>query len=173
VNKQGWLFLIFDRKLIINHQIITAMKKMLLIIAMVLTAGFTMAQTKTQPSNVLKQVNFGPVYAGVDFALQENITAGPMLNYDWSYYDSDYGAFRAAFNISGKADYHLGSLLNLSDEWDLYGGVRFGVGFASHTKFLAGIEIGGRWFWNKKWGLNIESVYGNYWGGNIGVTMRL
>ena len=173
MHKQGGLSFIFDSTFFINHQIITAMKKMILVIAMVFTAGIVMAQTKTQSSNAIKQVNFGPVYAGVDFALQQDITAGPMINYDWSYYDSDYGGFRASFNISGKADYHFGTLLDLSDEWDLYGGVRVGIGFGSHTKFLTGVEIGGRWFWNDKWGLNIESVYGNYWGGNIGVTMRL
>ncbi|MBN2615754.1 MAG: hypothetical protein JXR71_08685 [Bacteroidales bacterium] len=149
------------------------MKKYILLMTMIFTTGFLMAQEKGQYSMGSTHLNFGPVYAGVDFTVQDNITVGPVVTYDWSYYDSNLGEFRAAFNLSGKADYHFGTILGLPEQWDLYGGVRVGVGFGSKTRLLSGVEIGGRWFWNDKWGLNVESVYGNYWGGNVGVTMKL
>lgn len=149
------------------------MKKTFILIAFMISTTFVMAQGQQEFPLGGKQLNFGPFYAGVDFGVQQNITVGPMISYNWAYYDPALGVLNPSFDLSGKADYHFGQLLDLSSEWDLYGGVRVGLGFRSGVRLLSGIEIGGRWFWNKKWGLNIESVYGNYLSGNIGVTMKL
>lgn len=149
------------------------MKKIVALFVFVFSATILMAQGNDQFPIGEKQLNFGPLYAGVDFGVQQNITVGPMISYNWAYYDPVLGIFNTSFNLLGKADYHFGQLLNLPEQWDVYGGLRLGFGFGNGARLLSGVEIGGRWFWSKKWGLNVETVYGNYVGGNIGVTMRL
>ncbi|MBN2638350.1 MAG: hypothetical protein JXR65_04615 [Bacteroidales bacterium] len=149
------------------------MKKVVMLLFFVFSSTWIVAQGNEQFPLGGKQLNFGPLYAGVDFGVQQNITVGPMISYNWAYYDPSVGVLNTSFDLLGKADYHFGQLLNLPSEWDVYGGLRVGLGFRNGGRLLSGIEVGGRWFWNKKWGLNVESVYGNYLSGNIGVTMKL
>lgn len=149
------------------------MKKVIVLLIFGFSTTFLMAQGNEQFPLGSKQLNFGPFYAGLDFGVQQNITVGPMISYNWAYYDPGEGILNTSFDLLGKADYHFGPLLKLPNEWDIYGGMRVGFGFINGgTRLLSGIEIGGRWFWNKKWGLNLESVYGNYLSGNVGVTMK-
>ena len=106
-----------------------------------------------------------PVYAFADFRVHPDWTVGPEVNF--VFYDNFH------FVLSGRADYHFNKLLNISDEWDFYGGATMGVDFSNHTEFSSGLHVGGRWYWDKTWGLNAEVGGGTYFSSTIGVTMRL
>tara|TARA_B110000003_G_scaffold228228_1_gene229691 strand:- start:3289 stop:3507 length:219 start_codon:yes stop_codon:yes gene_type:complete len=67
-----------------------------------------------------------------------------------------------------------------NDSWDVYGGL--GLGYAMYNVDLdtgsdldLGLHIGGRWFWNDKWGLYFEIGGGNTQGSNggLGLTVKL
>ena len=46
---------------------------------------------------------------------------------------------------------------------------------SNDSDFAFGMQIGGRWFWNDKWGVYLEAAFGNLdnAGGGAGVTMKL
>ncbi len=149
------------------------MKNLLLIILFLSFSGLLAAQGNSQLKLGEKQLNFGPLYAGIEFGIKENITIGGVVNYDWGSYDQNTNTYFNSIDFIGKIDYHLGEILQLDPQWDLYGGVRTGFGAGKIVTFLFGFEVGGRWFWNDKWGINVESSYGNGLGGGVGLTMKL
>ena len=106
-----------------------------------------------------------PVYTFADFRIHPDWTVGPQVNFVF------YNNFH--FVLSGRADYHFNKLLNIPDEWDFYGGATMGIDFSSHTEFSSGLHVGGRWYWDKTWGLNVEVGGGTYFSSTIGISMRL
>ncbi len=107
-----------------------------------------------------------PVYAYADFLVHPNWTVGPQVDFVFNNYFH--------FVLSGRADYHFNKLLNISsDMWDVYAGATMGVDFSKHTTFSSGIHAGGRWYWNKTWGLNAEIGGGTYFAAKLGVSFRL
>ncbi len=107
-----------------------------------------------------------PLYAFADFNVHPDWTVGPQINF--VFYDNFH------FVLSGRVDYHFNRLLNIQDNtWDLYGGATMGIDFSNHTEFSSGLHVGGRWYWNKTWGLNAEIGGGTYFNATIGISMRL
>ncbi len=106
-----------------------------------------------------------PVYAFVDFTLSPDWTVGPQINF--VFYDN------FSFVVSGRADYHFNKLLNIPRDWDLYAGATMGVNFSRRISFSSGIHVGGRWYWDKTWGLNVEIGGGTYFSSTVGISMKL
>ncbi len=106
-----------------------------------------------------------PVYAFVDFKIHPDWTAGPQVNFVFYDYFS--------FILSGRVDYHFNKLLKIPDNWDFYAGATMGIDFSHHTAFSSGLHVGGRWYLNKTWGLNMEIGGGTYFSSTIGISMRL
>ena len=107
-----------------------------------------------------------PVYAYADFLVHPGWTVGPQVDFVFNNHFH--------FVLSGRADYHFTKLLNIpSDTWDVYAGATMGVDFSHHTTFSSGIHAGGRWYWNKTWGLNAEIGGGTYFAAKLGVSFRL
>jgi hypothetical protein len=118
------------------------------------------------------ELNFGLIGANYEIPVHEDITiapgAGTNFDLDW-------------LTIGVKANYYFDNLFELTDDaWDVYGGV--GAGYAIYngdsgkdSDFDLGLHVGGRWFWNDKWGLYIEFGGGNTQGatGGLGVTVKL
>lgn len=160
------------------------MKKVIAIIAMVAMCSLGYAQSPIGKGG--KQLNFGvglysrsiPVYIGMDFGVHPDITVGPQIGFDLNL---DYISF------SGRGDYHFNSVLNIPRDWDFYAGLN--IGFAasldrdhdhhphhSHTHVSGidlGLQIGGRYYWNSGWGINLEFGGGyNLSGGRFGLSKR-
>ncbi len=150
------------------------MKKLTLFISMLFLAGVVFAQVGEAPlSKGQKQINFGlgssnyglPVYGGMDFAIHDDITVGPVIK------------LRMANDISiglvGRGDYHFNRVIGIPKNFDFYAGasVGFFVGYGS-TMDLS-IQVGGRWYWNDKWGLNVEIGGGTGYAGAVGLSMKL
>lgn len=150
------------------------MKKVLIIIFI---AGFATSAIAQSPiGKGGKQFNFGlglysdnlPVYIGMDWGVHDDITVGGQIGLDL---ELDYISF------SGRGDYHFNTLLNIPRDWDFYAGAN--IGFAAgiddnyNSGLDLGLQIGGRYYWNSSWAVNLEFGGGNNLsGGRIGLSKR-
>lgn len=159
------------------------MKKLTLIICALGIAGLSFAQdnkeVKLDKGKMQFNVGVGlstwglPVYMGVDYWLNEDITLGleasARYNLRWS-----YGSVGGSVN----ANYHANRILDLPDNMDLYAGLSAGpyISFGSYwtNNFHIGIggQIGGRYKINDKMWIHGEVGGGTFSGAKIGITLR-
>lgn len=162
------------------------MKKITAIIILLFSTSILFAQSPVGENG--KQLNFGtglssfglPLYVGMDFGVHPDITVG----FNFSFRQQSGSGYRN--NVTGlfaNANYHFNSVLELPREWNVYAGLSLGyyiwsldadyIGKSSSGVGLNG-QIGGRYFFNDKWGINLELGGGNTSaGGRIGATLRL
>ncbi len=123
-----------------------------------------------------KQINFGlglysssiPVYFGMDFGVHEDITVGFQTGLDLEF---DYISF------SGRGDYHFNTLLEIPRDWDFYAGLGIGFSVGIDNNYTSGLDlgaqVGGRYYWNSDWAVNLEFGGGiEFSGGRVGVSKR-
>ncbi len=170
------------------------MKKFTLLVIL----AFLMSATYAQRDGVAPlakgelQLNFGtgfsnhglPVYVSLDIALHKDITLTPEIHMVLPFADHAFGG-----GIMVKADYHWNYLIGIPNNWDFYAGARAGIGFRGNKDNgnddnngnddynniypELGIQVGGRWYWSEKWGLNAELAAGTGFGFTFGVSMKL
>lgn len=163
------------------------MKKILTITALLL-CFITQAQGTLEPSKLQLNAGFAtsgwdnPIYFGADYGLQNNFTIGAEVSYQT--YKS-FGIKSTIIGLQANGNYHFNEILELPSEWDLYGGLSLnyyywntdidgGLDFVDDESFGLGAQIGGRYFFNDKFGINLEVGGGNATsGGKIGVTYKL
>jgi outer membrane immunogenic protein len=85
--------------------------------------------------------------------------------------------------FSGNANYHFNTLLEIPQKWDFYAGLNIGFFawlspddyYGSHKSGIGlGAQIGGRYYFSDKMGINLEFGGGNaFSGGKIGVSIKL
>lgn len=137
------------------------------------------------------QGNFGlgmtnrglPVYGGLDYGVHKNVTIGAQA--EFRSYRQRWGGYRYNHTIlgfSGNVNFHFNHLLELPEEINIYGGANVGFyiwnspgGYGgSETGGLGvGLQLGGRYFFDENWGVNLE--FGgtqHFGGGRIGATYR-
>jgi hypothetical protein len=160
--------------------------------ALVLLISFGTASAQNPLPKGKTQLNFGvglsewgvPVYIGFDHGISRDFTLGAELSYrsykeNWK--NSSYK--HNITGISGNANYHFNHLLNIPKAFDLYAGAN--IGFyawtspelydGTHSSGLGlGGQVGGRYYFSDKVGLNLEVGGGNaFSGGKLGLTIRL
>jgi outer membrane immunogenic protein len=125
-----------------------------------------------------------PIYTGVDFGASNDITAGIEASFR-SHNEDIYGARYTSnvFGIAGNGNYHFNTVLEIPKRWDFYAGITLGYFSWSlpsdypgnnSSGFGLGAQIGGRYFFNKQFGLNLEFGGGSaFSGGKIGITYTL
>ena len=139
-----------------------------------------------------KQLNAGlgfsgwgiPVYVGMDFGVLRNLTLGvegSFRSYNQNFTGTKYNS--SIFGISGNGNYHFNSILNIPSNWDFYAGLNVGFYFWSTPSNYPGngasglglsAQIGGRYFFTNRFGLNLEFGGGNaFSGGKFGITYIL
>lgn len=154
---------------------------------------------KMQINTGLGLSNWGiPVYAGIDVGIHPDITAGMELSYrqyqsygKWG--KSNFpGADASIIGIYGNVNYHFNKLFHLSEEWNVYAGVNIGYHIWSFNKpynnngkiinsgsdtasvLGLGLQIGGRYYFTKRFGVNLELGGGNsFSNGKIGISVKL
>lgn len=153
------------------------MKRITIALAALMFAMLTFAQEGQAPlSKGEKQLNFGvgfgsgiPIYGGIDFAVHNDITVGGNIAFDLSGFDY--------MIISGRGDYHWNRLMGIPSEWDFYTGLNLGGSIGVQKYYGSGLHLdihaGGRYYWNEKWGINLEIGGGTGFGASIGVSMKL
>ncbi|WP_321332270.1 hypothetical protein [uncultured Bacteroides sp.] len=166
------------------------MKKLLFSVALMSIISIANAQNSLPKGGTQFNVGVGisdyglPVYIGLDHAVSRDITLGGELSYrgyndNWNSYDYH----RHIWGISGNANYHFNNLMEIPRNWDFYAGLNLGFyswdspdGYhGDHTSGLGlGAQIGGRYFFNDKVGVNLElGGQTEFSGGKIGLTIKL
>jgi outer membrane immunogenic protein len=123
-----------------------------------------------------------PVYIGADFGVHPDITIGPKL----SYRNYNYNALGTKYEqnltvLAFNGNYHFNRLLSLPSKWNVYAGLTMGYYVWSANDFTgakgSGIgldgQIGARYFFTNKFGINLEFGGGTATGGNFGITYKL
>ncbi len=117
-----------------------------------------------------KYLNIGGLgtglYASIEFPVSNAITIAPQFTTDYNF---------GKFVISGKGNYYFDDIFGVSSAWDVYAGANVGWRIDKDNDSGAswGIQIGGRWFWSEKWGINGEFGGGSGVLGGVGVTMKM
>lgn len=166
------------------------MKKQLLIISFLLLSSLIFAQAPVKKGE--SQLNTGvglsswgiPVYIGLDYGVHPDITVGGELSYR-AYHDkyANVNYDHSVIGISGNGNYHFNRVLEIPKNWDFYAGLNLGFYIwnspndyhGSHSSGLGlGAQVGGRYYFNDKIGLNLEFGGGNaFSGGKLGLTFKL
>ena len=131
------------------------MKRIITALIFTSISFFALAQGESALSKGGKQLNFGlPGYIGLDFAVHDMVTVGPKVVYELFSNDN-------TFKAGVVGDFHFNQLIGIPSNFDFYIGVSAGWRFKSDDNkgndgFDIGGQIGGRWFWSDKWGLNLD-----------------
>ncbi len=125
-----------------------------------------------------------PAYVGFDVSVHKDITVGGELSvrgYRDRWRNNDYN--HAIVGVSANANYHFNSLLKIPQNFDFYAGANVGHYLwlspndyngpdASRPNF--GGQIGGRYYFTERFGINFEGGTGNaFSGGKFGITLKL
>lgn len=166
------------------------MKKTITFIILLMASSVMFAQAPIVPGQ--SQFNAGvglsswgvPVYIGLDYGVHPDITLGAeasVRSYRRKWADSRYS--HSIIGISGNANYHLNKILNISPPWNLYAGLNLGFYIwnspaeydgPSSSGLGIGGQIGGRYYFTEKFGVNLEFGGGNaYSGGKLGISIKL
>jgi len=166
------------------------MKKQFLTIVLLLTASAMFAQNPLQKGAAQLNAGLGlsswgiPVYIGLDFGVHPDISLGGEISFR-SYNDNwDKNRYHhSVIGISGNVNYHFNRILNIPSLWDFYAGLNLGFYSwnspedykGSHTSGIGiGAQIGGRYYFSSKVGINLEFGGGNaFGGGKIGLTIKI
>ena len=149
------------------------MKKIAFITGFLALSLYAFSQGAAPLSKDEKQLNFGtgissygiPAYVGLDFAVHNDWTVGPVVKV---HIDDDI-----RFGALGRVDYHWNRLLEIPSDFDFYLGANVGFISGDEIEFDLGFQLGGRWYWSEKWGLNLEFGGGNGYGTSLGLSMKL
>jgi hypothetical protein len=120
-----------------------------------------------------------PVYLGLDYGVHPDITLGGEISFR-SYHD--YGYRSTITGISGNGNYHFNRILGIPSNWDFYAGLNLGFYVwnspsdyhGDHSSGLGlGAQVGGRYYFNNKFGVNLEFGGGNaFGGGKFGISIK-
>jgi hypothetical protein len=166
---------------------LTKMKK---IITIVLLSFVTFLVVKSQnPQDKRNQLNAGiglsewgiPVYVGLDFGIHKDLSfgiEGSFRSYNQNYTGSRYNS--TIIGLSGNMNYHFNRILEIPRNWDFYAGLNLGYYFWATPSNYPGTgssglglggQIGGRYYINNNFGLNLEVGGGNaFTGGKFGIS---
>jgi len=166
------------------------MKKQILTFVLLIAACVIFAQgpiTKGQ-----SQINVGvglsswgvPVYLGFDYGVHPDITLGAELSFrSYNDYRHNYKYHHSIIGFLGNANYHFNTVLNIPSPWDFYAGINLGFYNwsspndydGSHNSGVGlGAQIGGRYYFSNKVGINLEFGGGNeFGGGKFGLTIKI
>jgi hypothetical protein len=142
------------------------MKKLFKIIALASIMTFSLSAVFGQAAKHLNVGGLGTgLYASIEFPLGSTITIAPQFATDYNF---------DKFIISAKGNFYFDEIFGVGDAWDVYAGANFGWRLESNNDGAAwGIQIGGRWFWSDKWGINAEFGGGSGVLGGVGITMKM
>jgi hypothetical protein len=124
-------------------------------------------------SQARKELNFGLIGANYEIPVHKDITIAPgaSTNFDLNW-----------ITLFVRGNYYFDNLFKITNEsWDVFGGI--GAGYSIYngdnkdkdSDLDLGLHVGGRWFWNDKWGVYLELGGGSAQGANggIGLTVKL
>lgn len=133
------------------------MKKLIVLLS-ILSVSFANAQAfKGNTDNKLQiganiQENATGINVAFDYGLGENISVGLSGAYALGVKEELDASFGDRFDIKGRLNAHLGSVLNIDENFDLYPGLNLSLkNFGGH--------VGARYFFSDGFGIYAESVF--------------
>lgn len=166
------------------------MKKLFLLTAAIFTFHTVKAQCPINKGQAQLNAGFGfsswgiPVYVGMDYGVHKDVTVGgeaSFRSYRGNWNNNKYR--HSVLGFSANGNYHFNHLLEIPLEWDFYAGANLGFYIwnspddydgDSVSGLGLGIQVGGRYYFNDKMGINLEFGGGNaFSGGKIGVSVKL
>lgn len=168
------------------------MKKLIFIASLLLITNFSFAQYALSKGEAQFNAGVGfsswglPVYVGFDAGVHRDVSVGGELSYR-SYRERWAGDRynRKVFGIVANGNYHFNTVLNIPEEWDFYAGLNLGFFIwddvdndydGDNASGLGlGAQVGGRYYFNDRFGLNLELGGGanTFGGGKFGITLKL
>jgi outer membrane immunogenic protein len=166
------------------------MRRTILTMILFFAASTMFAQSPIDKGQVQLNAGIGlsswgiPLYLGLDYGVHKDITIGGEISYR-SFNDNwtSHNYHHSIIGISGNGNYHFNSLLNIPTNWDFYAGLN--VGFykwsspsdygGTHSSRLGfGGQIGGRYYFSDKFGINLEFGGVNaFTSGKLGISLKL
>ncbi len=164
------------------------MRKTLVLFVIFLTSSAMFAQNPIDKGQFQFNAGLGfsswgvPVYAGFDYGVHPDITVGGELSfrtYNDKFLDKKYN--HTILGIVANGNYHFNNLMNIPSNWDFYAGLSLGFYFwnssgdypGDHSSGTGlGLQVGGRYYFNEKFGLNLELGGGTIGAGKFGVSIR-
>lgn len=169
------------------------MKKQSLLLCLLFITLGAYAQAPVEKGKA--QINAGlgfsswgvPVYVGFDAGVHPDMTLGLELSYRkykeyWKWGGKKYAYTNdvSIIGIYGNWNYHFNRILNIPKEWNLYAGINVGYniwsgnGASASSGLGLGAQIGGRYYFSDKFGVNLEAGGGNnFSNGKIGISVKL
>jgi len=166
------------------------MKKIIISLALLVITTVMFSQNPL--NRKYTQINAGvglsgwgvPFYIGLDHYIARDFTLGGEFSYrGYNEHWNNYYYNHNIIGISGNLNYHLNSVLGISNRWDFYLGPNIGFyswtspdGYSgTHTSGLGlGAQVGGRYYFTNKVGINLEVGGGNaFAGGKLGLSFPL
>ena len=136
-----------------------------------------------------------PLYLGFDLGLSDPFTLGPRVVYrTYTLSTTSFGGVNLKttsnfINIGLRGNYHYSThIQDLPPNLDLYGGLGLYLAVAnvsvtedltntttntSSSNAQLNIQLGARWYFTDKWGVNLEFTGGNLSGADIGLSYKL
>ena len=169
------------------------MKKFILLVALVFVSSGVFAQSPLDKGEAQLNAGFGlsgwgiPIYFGADFGVGSDITVGGEISFqsDNDTYYNNYNYKSSAIGIGGNGNYHFNRILDIKSNFDFYAGLSLTYfiwnydnydnnGHPDNSSLGLGIQVGGRYFFNDNFGVNLEFGGGTATSGaKIGVTYKL
>jgi len=166
------------------------MRRTILTIVVIIAVTAVFAQSPIEKGRAQFNAGIGlsswgiPLYLGLDYGVHPDITVGGEFSF--RSYGNDWSGHRyrhSIIGISGNANYHFNTILNIPSNWDFYIGPNIGFYIwnsptdyeGSHTSGLGiGAQIGGRYYFTEKFGINLEFGGANVFsGGKFGISLKL
>jgi outer membrane immunogenic protein len=167
------------------------MKKLLIIASLLFVTHLSFGQYALSKGQAQLNAGLGfsswglPVYLGFDAGVHPDISVGGELSF--RSYNDRWAGNRYKHNIIGisaNGNYHFNSLLDIPEEWDFYAGLNLGFYIWStndddykgdgSSGLGLGAQVGGRYYFNDRFGVNLEVGGGNaFGGGKFGITLKL
>jgi len=164
------------------------MRKLFVVIACVVS-GFLYAQSPIAPGE--KQLNAGvglsswgvPIYVGVDLGVAQDFSIGGNFSYrsySEGFAGNNYDWSLIVLGLNGN--YHFDNMLDLTSDWNVYGGLTLGyyiwsdpgTGYGGNRASGLGLDaqLGARYFFSKSFAVNLEVGGGTAAGGKFGITKK-
>ncbi len=164
------------------------MRKIVLLFAIILTGSVLWAQNPIEKGQLQFNAGLGfsswgvPIYAGLDYGVHPDITVGGEISFR-TYNDNFAGTKynHSIFGLIANGNYHFNNLMNIPSNWDFYAGLSLGFYFWNSSGDYPGsrasgvglgLQVGGRYYFNEKFGLNLELGGGTIGAGKFGISVR-
>jgi outer membrane immunogenic protein len=170
------------------------MRKFILLVAFGFISTGVFAQSPLEEGGV--QLNLGvgatdwgfvPVYLGLDYGIARDFTLGGQISFitndDAYYYGNTNYNNNSAIGIGVNGNYHFNRVMDIPSKFDFYAGSNLTAYIwnydnndyhPGYDSVGFGLQVGGRYFFTNKFGINLEFGAGTATSGaKFGVTFKL